>query len=216
MDRWKGVAESQPSEPDNFQSSKQESTESTESAAPKVMTVASAATHLSGGPVSAVHESTDSANQDEQQIEHKDDKSKKDSSEAQLVNAGAALAHAVNSVVRARNTLGEFGSSFVPDIKLPKAARGGKGGKGAEFKPSGKPLDADEKRGAWILAGVVGLGLLLGGPKSDKNKKSLKDKAEEAADKVKGAVGASSGVKGDEKWAKASGAEVVGHGTRKA
>ena len=60
----------------------------------------------------------------------------------------------------------------------------------------------------WIFGGIVGLSLLLGGGKKKKDK-SL---AAEAAAKLKGAAG---GVKGDEKWAQASGAGIVGHGARK-
>jgi hypothetical protein len=165
-----------------------------------------------------VHESTDSSEQDHNQKEQdkeKDSSGKDGVSKEDFAGAGEVLASAANSVVRAKNTLGEFGSTFIPTIALPKASGGG--GKRAEFKPIERGLNAEEKRGAWVLAGVVGLGLLLGGPKKDKKSgSSLKDKASQAADKVKGAAGLGGGVKGDEKWAKASGAEVVGHGTRKA
>lgn len=165
------------------------------------MTVASASTHLSGGPIHAIHESSDSHAQDT--------KDSSESAQPDFAGAGVALASAVNSVVGAGKILGEFGRTFVPTVGLPQSGKSS-----GEFKPSGKGLNDEERRGAWVLAGIVGLGFLLGGG-GGKDKKSLKDKASEAADKVKNAAGAG-GVKGDEKWAKASGAEVVGHGTRKA
>lgn len=174
------------------------------------MTVASASTHLSGGPIHAIHQSTDSHSQDQKDASKSSNEG--DAAPVDFAGAGAALASAVNSVVGAGKTVGEFGRTFVPAIGLPKSSGGGgKNNGGGEFKPIERGLDAEEKRGAWVLAGIVGLGLLLGGSKSDK--KSLKAKASEAADKVKGVAG---GVHGDAQWAKASGAEVVGHGTRKA
>jgi hypothetical protein len=83
-------------------------------------------------------------------------------------------------------------------------------GKEQEYKASDKPLDAQERTGAYILGGIVALGLFLGGG-SNKGEGKVK----KAVEGVKGAVGAG-GVKGDANWEKNSGAGIVGHGARKA
>jgi hypothetical protein len=164
------------------------------------MTVASASTHLSGGPVSAIHESSDSASLDtNESTKHEDGQG--------FPGAGESLASALNSVTSMSKTAGEFSRSFIPEIGFPKATGGKKGG---EYKAPKQGLDDGEKRGLWVLGGIVGLGLLIGGPKKDKESKiksSLSD--------VAGKLGGEKGVKGDEEWAKASGAGVVGHGARK-
>lgn len=84
-----------------------------------------------------------------------------------------------------------------------------------EYKANKDPLNADEKKGMYIFGGIVALGLALGGDWSGKSKagKGVKEKVGDLVDKAKGTAGA---VKGDENWEKASGAQVVGHGLRKA
>lgn len=112
--------------------------------------------------------------------------------------------------------LGNIASSPVRGVKALTGGLGGlsigspKAGESGEYKANSKPLDGEEKTGAYILGGIVVAGLLLGGGASKKD-----GKAEALKNKVKGAVGAG-GVQGDENWAKASGAGVVGHGSRKA
>ena len=192
----------QPLEPDNFRAKVEEqipSEKEKENDVPaKVMTVASASTHISGGPVSAVHDSTDSANVDV--------KEKEDSSSKSDGSAGESLAHAMNSLTALSKNAGEFSRSFVPEIGMPKPPKG----KGGEYKAPSKGLDDQEKKGLWVLGGIVGLGLLLGGPKKEK-KAGGEGQLGKLVDKVKG----EKGVQGDEEWAKASGAGVVGHGSRK-
>jgi len=181
------------------------------------MTVASASTHLSGGPVSAVHNSTDSAEADTKETKsNSDSKSKssnskskssdsKSKSEAEA-SAGESLAHAVNHLTNLSKNAGEFTRSFIPEIGLPKPPKG----KGGEYKPPSKGLDDQEKKGLWVLGGIVGLGLLIGGPRKEK-KNHGEGAMGHLVEKVKG----EKGVQGDDEWAKASGAGVVGHGARK-
>ena len=189
------------------------------------MTVASASTHLSGGPVSAVHNSTDSAEADNKESKSGSDsksESKSDSESASKskssdskdksksdaeASAGESLAHAVNHLTTLSENAGEFTRSFIPEIGLPKPPKG----KGGEYKPPSKGLDDQEKKGLWVLGGIVGLGLLLGGPKKEKKNHGEGGKLGHLVDKVKG----EKGVQGDDEWAKASGAGVVGHGARK-
>jgi hypothetical protein len=176
------------------------------------MTVASASTHLSGGPVSAVHNSTDSAEADTKETKSKSDsKSKSSDSKSKSdsdaeASAGESLAHAVNHLTNLSKNAGEFTRSFIPEIGLPKPPKG----KGGEYKPPSKGLDDQEKKGLWVLGGIVGLGLLLGGPKKEK-KNHGEGSLGHLVEKVKGETG----VQGDDEWAKASGAGVVGHGARK-
>jgi hypothetical protein len=177
------------------------------------MTVASASTHLSGGPVSAVHNSTDSAEADTKETKSKSDsKSKSSDSKSKSdsdaeASAGESLAHAVNHLTNLSKNAGEFTRSFIPEIGLPKPPKG----KGGEYKLPSKGLDDQEKKGLWVLGGIVGLGLLLGGPKKEKKNHGEGGKLGHLVEKVKG----EKGVQGDDEWANASGAGVVGHGARK-
>lgn len=82
-------------------------------------------------------------------------------------------------------------------------------GKETTYKASDRPLDGEERTGAYILAAIVTLGFVLGGGSSSKGEGTT-EKLKQAA---KGAVG---GVKGDANWEKNSGAGIVGHGARKA
>jgi len=186
------------------------------------MTVASASTHISGGPVSAVHNSTDSADADSHETKDKSDSNSKSASKSDSkskssesknksdseseASAGESLAHAVNHLTNLSKNAGEFSRSLIPEIGLPKPPKG----KRSEYKPPSKGLDDQEKKGLWVLGGIVGLGLLLGGPKKDK-KGGEGGKLGHLVEKVTG----EKGVQGDEEWAKASGAGVVGHGSRK-
>ena len=82
-------------------------------------------------------------------------------------------------------------------------------GKETTYKASDRPLDGEERTGAYILGAIVALGLVLGGGSSSKGE-GAKEKLKKAA---AGAVG---GVKGDANWEKNSGAGIVGHRARKA
>ncbi|WRT67836.1 uncharacterized protein IL334_004810 [Kwoniella shivajii] len=180
-----------PSTPDNYASTSAPSPEPSVSA-PKVLTVASASTHLSGGPVHGVHESIDSHS-----LEADSTPSLKD-----LPSFTEALTSVIGAPGRAWSSIG----FKAPEINLPKAESKG------EYKYEKRNLNDEEKRGVWVLAGVVGLGLALGGGGSGKkDKKGLTQKAKELKDQATG----NRTVKGDAQWEKASGAGVVGHGSRK-
>lgn len=94
---------------------------------------------------------------------------------------------------------------MLPEVAVPKLEA-----KQEEYKPPSRGLNDEEKRGLWLLGGIVGLGLLFGG-----SKKAPKDKHEHGKHAKHAAEAAGSVVKGDAEWAKASGAGVVGHGARK-
>ncbi|WVQ96450.1 hypothetical protein IAU59_003555 [Kwoniella sp. CBS 9459] len=163
----------------------------------KVLTVASASTHLSGGPVHGVHESVDSHSLE---------------ADAPSLKDLPSFTDAVGSVLSAPGRAWTSVGVKFPEIHLPPAPEGSK----AQYKREQRGLNDQERTGAWVLAGVVGLGLFLGGGKKDKSAshggaKGLKETAQELADKAKGIKT----VKGDANWEKASGAGVVGHGTRK-
>lgn len=96
-------------------------------------------------------------------------------------------------------------SEITSSLPTIGSAQGFEDGK-KEYKANTKKLDGEEKKGLWILGGIVSFGLLLGGGK--KEKKSHKEHASHASSEHKG-------VKGDAAWEKASGAGIVGHGARK-
>lgn len=48
-------------------------------------------------------------------------------------------------------------SGSLPEVGMSKSDR-------AEYKQPEKGLNDEEKRGLWVLGGIVGLGLLFGGP----------------------------------------------------
>ncbi|TYJ58441.1 hypothetical protein B9479_000647 [Cryptococcus floricola] len=165
-----------PLTPDNFASNSALPSSSSPSEAPKVLTVASASTHHAGGPVHGVHGNTDAY--------------ALEASELELPSFSGFTSSILNAPSAAWNAL---------SFSLPKAEK-------KDYKYEKRALDDHERTGAWILAGVIGTGLLVGGPK--KEKKSHGDVAH-------GVEAAASQVKGDAQWEKASGAGVVGHGSRK-
>ncbi|WVF68933.1 hypothetical protein IAT40_003707 [Kwoniella sp. CBS 6097] len=186
-----------PITPDNYAAApvSEPPVESTPPGLAKVLTVASASTHLSGGPVHGVHESADSHS-----LEASNEPSLKDI---------PSFTDAIGSVFSAPGRAWSSVGVKFPEVHLPAAPEGSK----AQYKREQRGLNDQERTGAWVLAGVVGLGLFLGGGKKDKKATSskLKETAQELADKAKGVKT----VKGDANWEKASGAGVVGHGTRK-
>lgn len=180
--------------PDNFQGKPATAPEpEPEAHVPKVVTVASASTHIGGGPTHALHESTDP---------HELEKDPKEP-EIDVGALTASVASAFGAPGRA------FKSSGVTNAIPSLGAAKGFGEPSKEYKASDKKLNDEEKRGAWIFGGIVGLGLLLGGGR--KKKDSSHDEGKSG--KSKGGKG--SGVEGDAEWSKASGAGIVGHGARK-
>ncbi|OWZ47132.1 hypothetical protein C356_02800 [Cryptococcus neoformans c45] len=168
--------------PDNFSAHSYPSSASTD---PKVLTVASASTHPAGGPVHASHDQSD-AHSLEIAAE------KLSSSVPSLESIATSM---LCAPVAAWSSLG----LQIPKVGVPQ-------GGSSEYKYNSRGLNQDEKRGAWILAGLIGAGLLLGGPKKDKASAAHEESHAETQAKR---------VVGDAKWAQASGAGVVGHGARK-
>ncbi len=65
-------------------------------------------------------------------------------------------------------------------IKMPEI------GEGQEFKPIERGLNEEEKWGAWILAAIVGTGLVLGGGgKTEEEKAEARKRKEEKKEKKK-------------------------------
>ncbi|WWC88723.1 uncharacterized protein L201_003636 [Kwoniella dendrophila CBS 6074] len=195
-----------PITPDNFSSGVTKDSAPSLSA-PKVMTVASASTHLEGGPVHATHQSTDAHS-----LENKSSSENEPSSSKDIPSLGEALSSIINAPGKAWSGAG---IKVLPEINLPKSPEG----KEKEYKSEKRSLNDDERKGLYVLAGILGLGLTLGGSggSSSKNKKSLTNQAKDLKDKVGNAIPGSSSytVKGDANWEKASGAGIVGHGSRK-
>lgn len=190
--------------PDNFRSSeKTPTTKSASSDAPKVVTVASASTHHAGGPTHGIHESHDAHSLE------LSTKAEEFIDELSSIAKGyPSLVSAANSVLTAPGkawSSAGLSKSLLPEVAVPKLEA-----KQEEYKPPNRGLNDEEKRGLWLLGGIVGLGLLLGG-----SKKAPKDKHEHGKHAKHAAEAAGSVVKGDAEWAKASGAGVVGHGARK-
>ena len=160
----------QPFEPDNFDSKAEESlappTE-IQSSIPKVMTV---------------DPSQDTARHSLHETESADDitldnlKTVVESSEGQIQENLPSLGQVLSSIRLPSFGLGETLSGMV---KVPEVQSEGKE---EEFKPIERGLNSEERNGAFILAAIVGLGLVLGGgKKKEEDDKEVKDKVEDAA-----------------------------------
>ena len=156
------------------------------------MTVASAATHPGGGPTHATHDATDATSLE----------SAAEQPNPSIPLHSSVVSSAWGATGKAFSTAGL--SSTLPEVGAPKFNGG------SEYKASKQGLSGEERRGLWVLGGIVGLGLLLGGP-SKKKGKTLDLHVSIGPKDGKGAKG----VKGDAQREKASGAGVVGHGSRK-
>lgn len=162
------------------------------SQAPKVMTVASASTHADA-PTHGLHETFDhdSAPAD---AEGAEESAKEKAKEAQ--GALTSLGLGLPSLKTLRVDL-----SALP-VALPSLtaeavgdSKGGKGkGKGksqsqsaqsAHFEPITRPMDAEERRGAYILLGVVLGGLFLGGGRksAEEKERARREKEERKREK---------------------------------
>lgn len=200
----------QPLTPDNFTASSAPSTvesikETSSDLSAKVFTVASASTHHGGGPSHNIHEASD-AHTMEEAAETAASEAKKATETVQ-----DAVSDALNATTRAFSAM-DLGS-VTPEITLPKMSGGGK-----QYKSDSRPLDAEEKRGVWLLGGIVGLGLVFGGDGPNffrGNKKRDGKKGHGGSASAASAGEGGNKVKGDAQWEKASAAGVVGHGARK-
>jgi hypothetical protein len=162
--------------PDNFSSNdKLESSKKEEEVkSPKIMTVASAATHHGGGPSHGLQAAKDA-------YEHEDEAAKA-AAEAlkDLPSLGQALTGIVTAPGRAWSAIG-----IKPEIKLPEAPK-----EEVKFKKIESEMTDEEKKGRWWLAGILVAGFALGGGKKDKKEIKPDPKAElkEAGEKAKKAA----------------------------
>lgn len=138
--------------PDNFQSNRSLSSAPTktveEPSLPKVLTVASASTHPAGGPLHGLHGHSDA---------HTHEVSSEEKPPAPPPSFGAAMNNVFSAPSRVWKASGSGLSGSLPEVGMSKSDR-------AEYKQPEKGLNDEEKRGLWVLGGIVGLGLLFGGP----------------------------------------------------
>lgn len=144
---------SQPSEPDNYTTSRQREDKFPAFHEPNIITAAALSTHLGGGP------SHGSGADDVQLGEAGDSMSS--------LPASQDVSSAVEDV---RKTIEHEGGRLAAEIEEATGIRfGGLGsgieGKGGaeEYKFEDRELDAEEKRGLIVLGGIVVGGLVLGG-----------------------------------------------------
>ncbi|CAE6460194.1 unnamed protein product [Rhizoctonia solani] len=131
---------------------------------PKVVTVASAATHVGGGPSHAIHESTDAHSLES--------KAGNQSIGIKGLLEELGLSLNFNFKDTANNTANEFLTPVTSGISLPSVGKDT-----TNLKDAQRELNQEEKKGLWVLGGIVLGGLVLG---SFGNKKSTfkKDKHE--------------------------------------
>lgn len=181
-------------------------------------TAASASTHAGGGPSHALHESSDPHELETRSVEDAAEEAFA-AAASKLPSLTSALSSVVSAPGKALKNSG-ISASVIPEIGAAQGfygdkKNGGSGSGSGTYKPDAEPLKGEEKSGAYVLAGVLGFGLLGAlWPSSVKNSK--KDGKHGDAHGHDGKNGKKGGAHlGDEQWAKASGAEVVGHGHRK-
>ncbi|CAK9780821.1 hypothetical protein CC85DRAFT_285957 [Cutaneotrichosporon oleaginosum] len=114
---------------------------------PKVVTVASAATHPDGGPVHGTTKVSDDGSA------VASDGMVGDDITAQVISKAQEQIQAAKEATS--EILELSGIPVENPIKLPEE-------EGATYKANSKPLSAEERSGAWILAGLVGGVVLLG------------------------------------------------------
>ncbi|ORY28475.1 hypothetical protein BCR39DRAFT_534834 [Naematelia encephala] len=197
------TTQSIPFVPDNYRSNAlletvDNAVKKAEEALPKVMTVASASTHPAGGPTHGVHSSSDAHTHEVSSTEVEETVGQTFGSFESTVSS------LLSAPVKAATSAG-----LVPAVGWPKLKDDSKSAGEYKADPS-EPLNEQEKTGAWALAGLVGLGLWLGGPS-----KKTKGKGKKSGEHQEGNASVVAGTKGDAKWEQASGAGIVGHGGRK-
>ena len=175
--------------PDNFRAPPEDVKETSSTSTPKVVTVASPGTYIGGGPTHALHEAVDPYTLEEAE----------EAVESGIQSLSSTISSALSAPARAIKSADI--ASGLPTIGSPTGFADAK----EKYEPSGKKLDSDERRGLWVLGGIIGFGLLFGGSKKKK------DQSHDDGHSAK----AAGGPKGDAAWEKASGAGVVGHGKRK-
>ncbi|GAB1517661.1 hypothetical protein RhiTH_000711 [Rhizoctonia solani] len=124
--------------------------------APKVVTVASAATHVGGGPSHAIHEATDAHSLESEAG------SQPMGIKGLLEEFGLSLNF--NFKDTANDTASEFLKPVASGISIPNLGKDE-----TNIKDAQRELNQEEKQGLWVLGGIVLGGLVLG---SFGNKKS--------------------------------------------
>lgn len=122
--------------------------------APRIVTMASTATHIGGGPSHAIHEFVDA-----HVIEHNTPKGRSGGSysagiKSFLTELGIPLNFDFKQSSRVVSEILEP----VAVISLPKIEKDASNAKDAQ-----RELNAEEQQGLWVLGGIVAGGLLLGG-----------------------------------------------------
>lgn len=167
------VANTQPTLPHTITSTKTRPLpEEPEDEGPKVVTIASAATHPDGGPIHATTKVTDDVPVD---VDVGSAKTADMTTEV-LDKAQEQIAAAKAATQEIWQLSGMTGAAPAFDIKLPKMEGDG------SYKATSRPLNSEEKSGAWILGGVISAVLLLGGIGSS-TKKKVEEKVEEVKTK---------------------------------
>ena len=142
---------SQPLEPDNFRSNPHLPSEPQHSDTPaKIMTVASASTHPAGGPSHSLHSTADSTaleSESEGESAPKIPLAEMPSLVELAGSFGRGTARAMNAM-----------AGLVPVVAMPKQSGDG------TYKKVERPMNTDERTGLYVLGGVLGFGLIFGGP----------------------------------------------------
>lgn len=120
------------------------------------MTVASASTHLDDGPRHSLHETVDA----ETSPEHHDGEGE------QLGEAAAGMAGesiSLSSLFGGGGGSAKASTSTSPFVGLGDAIRfPSLSGGGKPYQaPKNRPMTAEERRGVWVLAGLLGGGVLV-------------------------------------------------------
>lgn len=143
---------------------------------PRVVTVAPASTHPDGGPIHGTAKVTDDAlpvGSDGAKSALSSAKESADDLTNQVIGKAqeqiAAAKAATDEILQLSGL-----ASAAPAFKLPKMEGDG------EYKASSRPLNSEEKSGAWVLTGVIGAVLLLGGIGVDKGIAKAQKKEKEA------------------------------------
>ncbi|CCO28065.1 Replication factor C subunit 2 Short=Replication factor C2 [Rhizoctonia solani AG-1 IB] len=117
--------------------------------APKVVTVASAATHVGGGPSHAIHEATDA--------HALESKAGNQSIGIKGLLEELGLSLNFNFKETANDTANEFLKPVASGISIPSVGKDT-----SNVKDAQRELNQEEKQGLWVLGGIVLGGLVLG------------------------------------------------------
>ncbi|KAG8742027.1 hypothetical protein FRC12_015469 [Ceratobasidium sp. 428] len=121
---------------------------------PKVVTVASAATHIGGGPKHAIHESSDAHAIETPSISEQGEKSSS-SLAGLLKELGVPLSF---NFKQSGDAIREAVEPALTGFSAPTIGKDT-----SNMKDAQRELNEEEQRGLWVLGGIVAGGLILGG-----------------------------------------------------